>query len=214
MKAALRREFSGQKPHAIVLDDSAQARVMTARKLKSRGFAVTQFSSVPDFRAGWKPGMADVIIADWNLSANEAESGDHVLAEVRERDWDVPFVLISGRLDEDQERAPVIDRLLESGSARFVKRGHDGIAKACEEAEDLIERRDLALLKVILSLRPGVIANESIPTTTGARPIEEILAEVVSRPDSSRNFGRPIADSHAEDTIRAKKRTTTTRRKQ
>lgn len=195
MRATIRKEFGGQKPRAVVLDDSPQARVMTARKLKSRGFEVSQHATVPEFRAAWKPGMADVIIADWNLSANASESGDHVLEEVRELDWDVPFVLVSGKLDEADERAPVLARLLESGSARFVKRGNNGISKACDEAEELIERRDLALLKVILSLRPAALANESVPTTTGAKPVEDLLAEVVARPDKSHDFERPVADS-------------------
>jgi CheY-like chemotaxis protein len=195
MKAAIRKEFGDQKPRAVVLDDSRQARLMTARKLKSRGFEVSQHATVPEFRAAWKPGTADVIIADWNLSAKASESGDHVLEEVRERDWDVPFVLVSGKLEEADDRAPVLARLLESGSARFVKRGNNGISKACDEAEELIERRDLALLKVILSLRPAALANESVPTTTGAKSVEKLLAEVVARPDKSHDFERPVATS-------------------
>jgi hypothetical protein len=170
---------------------------MTARKLKSRGFEVQQYDNVRDFRVAWKPGMVDVIIADWDLSSKAAESGDNVLAEVRQRDWDVPFVLISGKLDEDGQRANVLAKLLANGSARFVGRGpdgeQDGIAKACDEAEDLIERRDLALLKVILSLRPAALASESVPTTAGTRSVEELLAEAVVKPAKSHDFERPVA---------------------
>jgi CheY-like chemotaxis protein len=193
MRATIRKEFGDQKPRAVVLDDSRQARLMTARKLKSRGFEVSQHATVREFREAWRPGTADVIIADWNLSAKASESGDHVLEEVRGRDWDVPFVLVSGKLDEADDRAPVLSRLLESGSARFVRRGNNGIAKACDEAEELIERRDLALLKVILSLRPAALANESVSTTTGTKSIEELLGEVVAHPAASHDFERPIA---------------------
>lgn len=198
MRAAIVKEFGGQKPRAIVLDDNRQARTMTARRLKSRGFEVLQFASVPEFRAEWRPGTVDVIIADWDLSSVEADSGDHVLEEVRRQDWDVPFVLVSGKLEEDSNRATVLARLLASGGARFVKRGHDGIGKACGEAEDLIERRDLALLKVVLSMRQAALAGEMVPTTTGLKSVGDLLSEAVARPSISHDFERPVATALAQ----------------
>ncbi len=206
MRAAIKKEFGSQKPRAIVLDDSASSRVMTARKLKGRGFDVTQYATVPAFRDGWKPGTTDVIIADWNLSGNKSDWGDHVLEEVRNTDWDVPFVLVSGKLEEADERAPVLNRLLESGSARFVERGNNSIEKACDHAEELIERRDLALLKVILSLRPAALSNQAVPTTTGAKPVQDLLSEVVARPSNSHNFERPIAIAAATAETRKRKK--------
>jgi CheY-like chemotaxis protein len=193
MRKSITQEFQGQKPRAIVLDDNRHSRVMTGRRLRKRGFDVTEHDSVASFLSAWHPGTSDVIIADWDLSGKPAESGDHVLEHIRRHDWDVPFVLVSGKLDEDNDRAKVLARLLESGGARFVRRGNEGIARACEEAEDLVERRDLALLKVILSLRPAALAGQSVPTTTGEKPVLELLAEAVARPSDSHNFGRPIA---------------------
>jgi CheY-like chemotaxis protein len=193
MRKSVAREFGGQRPRAIVLDDHAGSRRMTARRLKEKGFDVEECVGVKAFLDTWKPGMFDVIIADWDLSAGQDGRGDHILEEIRKRDWDVTFVLISGKLGQDTDKAKVFGRLLESGGARFVSRGTSGIAKACEAAEDLIERRDLALLKIILSLRKGAIKDATIPTTSGNTPVSQLLEEVVSRPRSSHDAERPIA---------------------
>lgn len=191
MKKAISREFVEQKPRAIVLDDSARARTMTGRRLRKRGFEVAECKSVEDFWKVWKPGTVDVIVADWHLSATER--GQEVLAEIRRRDWDVPFVLVSGRLDEDPDnRAAVLSGLLEAGGARFVKRGENGIAKACDEAEELLERRDLALLKVILAFRPGALAGKEIATSSGKQSVAAMLEEIVAKPSASHDAERPV----------------------
>lgn len=202
MKKGLKVEFGSQHPRAIVLDDSASARAMTARRLRQRGFEVVACADADEFFRDWRPGTADVIIADWQLSAQGEQNGDRVLEAIRRKDWDVPFVLVSGKLDETDDRIAVLSRLLESGAARFVARGSGAIQRACDEAEDLIQRRDLALLKVILGLRPAALAGESVPTTTGPKPVVELLAEAVSQPSASHDFGRPVATHRAKGTRR------------
>jgi CheY-like chemotaxis protein len=181
-----------------VLDDNARARKMTARRLRSRGFEVVECKDAAEFMRDWKPGTVDVIVADWQLSDNDDELGDKILSRVRQRDWDVPFVLVSGKLDQGAERAPVLEALLQSGGARFVKRGTNGIRVACDDAEDLIERRDLALLKVILSLRAGALSGATIQTTSGARSVGDILEEIVSKPQASHDAERPIAQARGK----------------
>jgi CheY-like chemotaxis protein len=193
MRNSIRKEFGDKCPRAIVLDDNARARRMTARRLRGRGFEVVECKNSTEFMHDWKPGTVDVIVADWQLSNNKSELGDQMLCSVRGRDWDVPFVLVSGKLDLGADRAPVLEKLLESGGARFVKRGTNGIRLACDEAEDLIERRDLALLKVILSLREGALNGATIQTTSGARSVGEVLEGIVSKPQASHDAGRPIA---------------------
>ncbi len=198
MRASIEKEFGPHRPRAIVLDDNARARKMTARRLRGRGFEAIECEGADDFLRKWRPGTADVIIADWQLSNDETKCGDRVLEQVRTRDWDVPFVLVSGKLEEDDtERATVLAHLLESGSARFVRRGAVGIRQACDEAEDLIERRDLALLKVILSLREGALTGATIQTTSGEQSVEKLLEEVVIKPAASHDAERPIAQSRA-----------------
>lgn len=166
-----------------------------ARHLKGRGFEVLECPTVQAFEECWIPGTVDVIVADWQLSSKETEHGDRVLEKVRARDWDVPFVLISGKLEEDAERVDVLARLLENGGARFVRRGSSGFRKVGDEAEDLIERRDLALLKVILSMREGAISGATIQTTSGDQSAAELLEEVVSRPAKSHEAERPVAQA-------------------
>lgn len=193
MRRSIKKEFGVHKPRAIVLDDNAKARIMTGRQLRRRGFDVIECASALEFFEAWQPGTVDIIIADWQLSHNENELGDQVLVSVRERDWDVPFVLVSGRLGEDTARARVLEHLLTSGGARFVKRGNEGIRQACDSAEDLIERRDLSLLKVILALREGALNGAAIPTSSGEQPVQAILEAIVANPPASHDAGRPIA---------------------
>jgi len=194
MNPTIAREFGEQKPRAFVLDDSARARIMTGRHLHERGFEVIECKSVEEFRAKWRPGTADVVVADWHLSATDR--GQEVLEEIRQRDWDVPFVLVSGRLDEDADnRAGVLARLLESGGARFVRRGENGIARACDEAEALLERRDLALLRVILSFRPAALAGQEVLTSSGTQSVASMLEQIVSEPSASHQAEHPVAKS-------------------
>src|SRR6266545_5569434 len=194
MNPTIAREFGEQKPRAFVLDDSARARIMTGRHLRERGFEVIECKSVEEFRAKWRPGTADVVVADWHLSATDR--GQEVLEEIRQRDWDVPFVLVSGRLDEDADnRAGVLARLLESGGARFVRRGENGIARACDEAEALLERRDLALLRVILSFRPAALAGQEVLTSSGTQSVASMLEQIVSEPSASHQAEHPVAKS-------------------
>jgi len=191
MKPQLVSEFGRHVPRAIVLDDHAGSRRMTARSLSKRGFAVEEHSTFESFLNSWRPGMADLIVADWQLS--DREHGDDVLAEIRRRDWDVPFVLVSGKLGDDDRRVKVLEVLLRNRSASFVARGSDGITKVCDEGEALIERRDLTLLKVILSLRAAADANEAIQTSAGPVQVLDQLASLVAEPESSHQALDPLS---------------------
>ena len=186
------REFMSAAPRAIVLDDARKALAMAAEALTAAGFDVSECETVDQFFEVWQPGMFDVLVADWDLTTGQ--KGDEVLEKVRERDWDVPFVLISGRLEEARERTPVLGNLLESGSARFVERGEDGFEKICTEAISLIARRDLALLRMILKLRVAALEGQTVATSSGEMPVHELLAELVRDPISSDDSDGPIAD--------------------
>jgi CheY-like chemotaxis protein len=186
------QEFKDSKPRAVVLEDEERIRRSMARALSNVGFEVAEAATVQEFREVWSPGMFDVIVADWDLARDS--KGDQVLEEVRTRDWDVPFVLVSGRLDEDDEKAAVLSGLLESGSARFVEKGDGGIEKACTQALELIDRRDLALLRVVLRFREGALQGKAIKTSSGKLAVRELLEELVRDPQSSHDGERPIAD--------------------
>lgn len=201
MRKSISREFGTQQPRAIVLDDNPNARRMTARKLRTRGFHVVECANSAEFHQKWIPGTVDVIVSDWQLSHNEYEEGDRVLEEVRKRDWDVPFVLVSGKLDQARQRAGVLERLLESGSARFVERGDGGIEQACDLAEDLIERRDLTLLKIVLALRPAALVGAAVSTSSGEVTARDALEELVSKPAKSHDAERPIASARSKSAI-------------
>ncbi|MBA3578979.1 MAG: response regulator [Gemmatimonadaceae bacterium] len=193
MRKSIAKEFGDQRPRAIVLDDNPNARKMTARRLRNKKFHVIECANPAAFHAEWIPGTIDVIVSDWDLSHEPDDDGDRILASVRKRDWDVPFVLVSGKLYEATQRAEVLEHLLESQGAGFVRRGANGIKLACDLAEDLIERRDLVLLKVILALRPAALAGAVIPTTSGQQSAREALEDLVSKPAVSHDAGRPLA---------------------
>ncbi len=193
MRKTISKEFGDRKPRAIVLDDNARARQMTGRHLRRRGFETIECATTEQFLDKWLPGTVDVVIADWQLSSDPKKHGDKILEAVRMRDWDVPFVLVSGKLDEDSERIKILQGLLNKGGAAFVQRGEGGIKKACESAEDLMERRDLALLKLILSLRNAAMDGEKIRTSSGEQSVAKLLESIVSNPKTSHDAERPIA---------------------
>jgi CheY-like chemotaxis protein len=195
MRKDIVREFGDRKPRAVVLDDSARARIMTARHLRRRGFEVILCKSVDEFWTMWTPGTADVVVADWHLS--DTDRGQEVLQAIRQRDWDVPFVLVSGRLQEDSDRADVLAQLLESGGARFVERGDTAIAKACDEAQDLMGRRDPALVKIILAFRSAALAGGEIQTSSGTQSVSAMLEEIVTTPSASHEAERPVLKTWA-----------------
>jgi CheY-like chemotaxis protein len=202
MRESIRKEFADKIPRAIVLDDNANSRAMIARQMRKRGYEVVTCKGVAEFERLWRPGAFDVVIADWDLS--HSDRGDEVLRQVRNLDWDVPFVLVSGKLAEEEDRAPVLETLLNSSGARFVKRGN-GISAVCDQAEDLIERRDLALLKMILSLRDMALKGVGIPTTSGTQQLSDLLSSMVAKPQASHDAGRPMAAARAKNIKRQPK---------
>lgn len=195
MRSTLKREFGAQKPRAIVLDDHAGSRGATGLRLRRKGFHVDEFATIGSFFEQWRPGTVDVIVADWQLSDDPELGGDYVLRHVRELDWSVPFVLVSGKLADDHKRADVLEALLSGGSAAFVTRGSGGIAEACDVAEALVEKRDVALSKVILAIRPAALAGAVLQTSSGPVSAQEMLSRLVASPESFRTAGAPVADS-------------------
>lgn len=196
MNSDLKTLFGDQRPVALVVDDSPRARKQTGRRLEAAGFRVTETASLDAFVAAWRPGLVDVVIADWELS--DTEHGDQVLSDIRRRDWEVPFVLISGKLVDDSRRASVLANLLENGRARFVRRGDSGIEQAVHAAIDLQLRRDITLLRLILVYRAAAAAEATVASSRGQVPVQELLADLVSTPTESSAAERPLVKSFAD----------------
>lgn len=198
---AWRKAFAQDRPRALLLDDDEGSRAVLGRTFSQGGFEAVLCDSVERFEELWSPGMFDVIVADWDLA--KYKYGDEVLISVRERDWDVPFVLISGRLDEDCRKSKVLLQLLSSSGSRFVERGDDGFEKVFKAAIELIERRDLVLLKLILKFRKEVTDGASVETSTGPLMVKTLLEEVVRNADMSYDTEEPIANRIAEKLLRS-----------
>ena len=197
MSKVILKEFGKTKPRAIVLDDEDRVRLTMASELQSEGFEVIECADLAKFETEWAPGMFDLIVADWDLS--QLVHGDEVLRAIRERDWDVPFILVSGRLNEDDKKSEVFGSMLSQGSCDFVERGDDAIARICEKAFQLLEKRDLALLRLILRFRSGAIRDLKIQSSSGPVGGKEILAELVRDPASSHDGEGPLADRIASE---------------
>lgn len=193
MNKTILKEFGNSSPRVIVLDDSDRPRAALRRELESEGLEVSEFSDVKSFEKSWAPGMFDLIVADWDLS--EREKGDEVLASIRESDWDVPFILISGRLNEDgPSRSQVFESMLSEGNCDFVERGDDASAQVIKKAFKLIEQRDFALLRVVLRFRQAALEEKQVKTTSGSVSALDILAELVRSPSNSHDVEGPLAD--------------------
>jgi CheY-like chemotaxis protein len=200
VRPSLMSEYGNQRPRALVLDDDDTSSRMLRAVLEPRGFDVQNCKNHAEFRKTWAPGFFDVIIADWHLAKDMR--GERVLREVRERDWDVPFVLISGRLEEANIRSQVLQELLERGQAMFVRRGAesgaDGYTLACDAAEALLERRDASVVRTILSLRPAALRNDELPASSGTVSARAQLEEVVKSSAAALWAARPLAEAIAK----------------
>jgi len=145
MRASIKKEFGDSRPRAIVLDDSASARSMTARRLRKRGFEVVECSNVADFQDVWKPGsLTSLLPTGIYLMTNRSMGIVY---------WKM-FARATGTCRlclclESWIRVPQGPRYYKiscKAAGRGCRRGDNGIKRACDDAEDLIERRILVCL--------------------------------------------------------------------
>ena len=100
--------------HVLVVDDSADDAVLIARQLGRAGLVVTHARA--ETAAGVAQALAervpDVVISDYNMPGFRAEDA---LEQVRARDADIPFILVSGQVGEEAAAA-----LMRAGVRDFV----------------------------------------------------------------------------------------------
>ncbi|MEN9818223.1 MAG: hypothetical protein RLZ32_2103, partial [Gemmatimonadota bacterium] len=77
----------------LVLDDDRTSRFMLGWMLRTGGFVPTLVSTVAQAEAALDSADFDVVVSDINL---EGESGLQFLATRREKDAELPFVLVTG----------------------------------------------------------------------------------------------------------------------
>ncbi|WP_407185447.1 response regulator transcription factor [Bradyrhizobium centrosematis] len=84
-------------PLISVVDDDASVRAATENLLKSRGYVVKIFASAEAFLRSPQLSETSCVITDVQMSTM---SGLELLAEVRRRGFDAPFIFITAFPDE------------------------------------------------------------------------------------------------------------------
>jgi DNA-binding response OmpR family regulator len=178
----------------LLVDDDKRTSTLLARRLRTLRFEVHQADSFDSAIECFNAGFVDIVIADWDLEADHKKRGDALFEALRSRDWEVPLVLVSGKMTLDKERASTLAHVLQCGSAAFVERGQ-GFDKIIAAARDLLSRRDVALTGVIHKLRS---TSASIPTTDGRLTSKKILADLLTDKDWKDGTLGPLAKEFAE----------------
>src|SRR5262245_40393922 len=143
-----RRRVRTRKPRqrVLVVDDDPSAGRALARVFERKGFLVDTVESYEQGLEAFHAGFFDLVIADWDLAAEPERKGDALFCALRERDWEVPMILLSGQLPVAGagERAETLQSIMNYGAVKFVERGQ-GYDRVIKEAQDLLRRRDTAL---------------------------------------------------------------------
>ena len=124
----------------LVVDDSADDAVLIVRQLSRAGLVVTstRADTASGVRAALAERLPDVVISDYNMPGFRAEEA---LEQVRARDADIPFILVSGQVGEETAAA-----LMRAGVRDFVLKDRltrlgPAVQRELREAADRRQRR-------------------------------------------------------------------------
>ncbi|RSM65389.1 hybrid sensor histidine kinase/response regulator [Actinoplanes sp. ATCC 53533] len=126
--------------HVLVVDDSADDAILIVRQLSRAGLVVTstRADTAPGLQAALTERLPDVVISDYNMPGFRAEDA---LEQVRARDADIPFILVSGQVGEETAAA-----LMRAGVRDFVLKDRltrlgPAVQRELREAADRRQRR-------------------------------------------------------------------------
>jgi EAL domain-containing protein (putative c-di-GMP-specific phosphodiesterase class I) len=111
----------------LLVDDDATLRHIYARIFKGEGYSVVTVASGDEAAVAFEPGAYDVVVSDIDMPGL---SGIELLRMIRERDPDVPVVLLSG--------GPTLETAMsaiEHGATRFLTKPCDP-----EQLKDVMRR--------------------------------------------------------------------------
>ena len=172
---------SRPRPTVLLVEDDPRTRKALARALERSGFRVRSTKNYERATAVFRAGFIDVVVADWDLAANPNKKGDALFAELRKRDWEVPLVLVSGKLHEANQRAKTLQRILEFGPVRFVERGQGmGYKPVLHAIRELLSQRDVLVTQLIAKLREADAHGASIETSGGRLTAGQLLSKLLS----------------------------------
>ncbi|HET6482303.1 MAG TPA: response regulator, partial [Actinoplanes sp.] len=180
--------MTAEQLRALVVADNDDA-VLIGHSLSRAGMParVTRAETAQEVASALAANPVDVVICDYNLPGVRAEE---VLAQVREHDPDLPFLLVSGQTGEevavDLMRAGARDFVLKDRLARLAPAVRRELREAAERRQHRRAEEALPLLAehahdVIFHYRlrpaPGMeYLSPAVEAITGYRP-EEFYAD-------------------------------------
>ena len=81
----------------FLIDDDKDLLKATKQTLELAGFAVSAFSAAGEALAALDPGFAGVVVSDIRMPQMD---GQELFARIRERDADLPVILVTGHGDK------------------------------------------------------------------------------------------------------------------
>jgi PAS domain S-box-containing protein len=153
----------GRPLRLLLVEDTDDDAALVVRALRQAGFdfSVRCVQTAEDFVTGLVP-SPDLVISDHSLPSFSSTAA---LACLRERDLDVPFIVVSGTIDEESAVA-----LLRGGAHDFVTKQNlarlgPAIRRELQEARHRAERRDAQtqlqvqrdFLRLVIDSNPAMI---------------------------------------------------------
>jgi PleD family two-component response regulator len=185
---------TGQPLRVMIVEDSATDAELSIMALKRHGYNVLAdiVSTPEEFIHNLSKTLYDVVLSDYSLPSR---TGLEVLEQLEKLQQDVPFVLVTGALDDDTA-AKVIDRgvgdyILKDRLGRLPlavrrlqreRRLLDERKQAAEERERLIKKLEatLAEVKRLNGLLPVCVTCKRILSTKGFWSRVELYIEKYS----------------------------------
>jgi PAS domain S-box-containing protein len=162
----IRRLAEGGRIRILHLEDDPNDRDLTCAALEAGGLAadIVTVTDGPAFEAALRAGEFDLILSDFSVPGLD---GVGALALAQRRFPGIPFILISGTLDEDAlislARGGITDYVVKHRLARLAPAVMRALHEATErrrraEVEDSLEAERLFLKALLESLETGIVA--------------------------------------------------------
>ncbi|WP_271022530.1 sigma-54 dependent transcriptional regulator [Rhizobium sp. RCAM05973] len=127
----------------FLIDDDKDLLKATKQTLELAGFAVSAFAVAGEALAALDPGFAGVIVSDIRMPQMD---GQELFARIRERDADLPVILVTGHGD-----IPMAVQAIQDGAYDFIAKPFatdrlvQSVRRAAEKRRLVLENRSLRL---------------------------------------------------------------------
>ncbi|MFT4182284.1 MAG: sigma-54 dependent transcriptional regulator [Rhizobium sp.] len=127
----------------LLIDDDKELLKATKQTLELAGFSVSAFSSPLDALAALEPGFAGVIVSDIRMPQMD---GQQLFDRVKERDGDLPVILVTGHGD-----IPMAVKAIQDGAYDFIAKPFatdrlvQSVRRAAEKRRLVLENRALRI---------------------------------------------------------------------